>query len=164
MTSAIKDAEQLVIARKKRKLQEIEEVEALDKNSDRSLVKKSKSKKKKKKKKKEQQSNNTSEPISDKNGVAETEITEKQKKTVDPTLNAWNDWGSVSFNGNEARKNKFLKLMGYKGTVQSNEATVHEFSQAKIDKMQQEMLMQFEKSQQLNVMRKKGKKIGLGSI
>jgi hypothetical protein len=80
---------------------------------------------------------------------------------------AWNDWAKASFDGDQARKDKFLKLMGGKKGADSKLLVTSTTSpgETAIDhesKITNRIQQQFEKSRELHQKLRQGNRGGLG--
>ncbi|KAJ3329537.1 hypothetical protein HDU91_003836 [Kappamyces sp. JEL0680] len=86
-------------------------------------------------------------------------------KTIDkPAAKPWNDWSSASFQGDEARKSKFLRLLG--GKKAENQQLMQGGGQSQVvdqRKYDRAMEKQFEQSRDLSQQQRQGKKAGLGA-
>lgn len=81
----------------------------------------------------------------------------------------WNDWTKASFGGDDAQKNKFLRLLGAKktGNMTSTSTEAGSSHQSAIDdnvnqKMNQDLEKQFQDGLKMRKQQYGGKKGGLG--
>ncbi|KNC96394.1 uncharacterized protein SPPG_08293 [Spizellomyces punctatus DAOM BR117] len=92
-----------------------------------------------------------------------------ENQTVASGTGTWNDWSQASFEGDAARKNKFLRLLGAKKA--SNDAIISTTSsnaptsaiQAEVGKkIEHDIVNQFEQGRAIQQKLRQGRRVGLG--
>ncbi|KAI9004772.1 hypothetical protein BC832DRAFT_592703 [Gaertneriomyces semiglobifer] len=136
------------------------------KSTGRLTLKDKKKEKKVKKATKETRTRASTEQVEGEDGPQQSSATKGDNESKASTT-AWNDWSKASFEGNDARKDKFLRLLGAKKAGIDTSGSSGTDAPSAINanfgkKIENDMLAQFAQGQAMQQKLRQGKRMGLG--